>query len=193
MTWDSYFSDDRNCKLTPYPVVVDWAATLVHGSNVLDVGCGYGRHAKILVSMGHRVTGVDPSIVAIEKLNVFVPQASAVRDGIEHLNLSGFNAALGFGFLQYMTRASYLPAIRSIFNALTSGGRLFITARSFQDSRHHGKIPESEKGMELSFIDHEDFATLLHSAGFGVTSIQRHTMDWPEFHDDEWYLFAVKP
>ena len=48
----------------------DWekafAALLVSGTEVLDLGCGGGREARALSGMGFRVTGLDPDAGAVE-------------------------------------------------------------------------------------------------------------------------------
>lgn len=38
--------------------------------DILDIPCGYGRHSKALMRLGHRVTGVDLSPSFIEQANI---------------------------------------------------------------------------------------------------------------------------
>lgn len=42
---------------------------LAPGSNVLDLGCGQGRHSRALAALGFNVTGADLSPASIEKAN----------------------------------------------------------------------------------------------------------------------------
>lgn len=45
--------------LAPSAWVERWARAVPAGARVLDVACGHGRHAKLFVSRGCRVTAVD--------------------------------------------------------------------------------------------------------------------------------------
>ena len=36
-------------------------------ADVLDAGCGYGRHARVLARAGYRVVGLDRSAVLLEE------------------------------------------------------------------------------------------------------------------------------
>jgi 2-polyprenyl-3-methyl-5-hydroxy-6-metoxy-1,4-benzoquinol methylase len=53
-------------------------AGLDAGANVLDVGCGDGRHARVLAERGHAVTGIDISERLIERARREVRSQGAV-------------------------------------------------------------------------------------------------------------------
>jgi len=52
----------------PSPWVSHFAALFPSGSNVLDLACGGGRHARYLAGLGHIVEAVDRDAAAIEAL-----------------------------------------------------------------------------------------------------------------------------
>lgn len=62
--------------------IVDMAG-LAHGSRVLDVGCGPGRHVLELARRGHRVTGVD-----ISERFIDLAAASAVEEGLDGVTVA---------------------------------------------------------------------------------------------------------
>ncbi len=58
---------------TPSDWIARFASLIPPGSQVLDVACGSGRHARYLQSRGLLVTGVDRDHAAIEALQRDVP------------------------------------------------------------------------------------------------------------------------
>ena len=75
-TWDAFFDDfylrayadeerdaEAGSRRSPRP---GWRAART-GGEVLDVPCGFGRHAIPLARAGYRVTGVDRSTVAARR------------------------------------------------------------------------------------------------------------------------------
>lgn len=57
-----------------------WSHLVPQGGSVLDVACGHGRHLRWFAQLGHRVTGVDRSVEAIEAV---APLGRAVLADIE--------------------------------------------------------------------------------------------------------------
>src|SRR5438128_2565024 len=51
---------------------------LPQGSAILDLGCGYGRHALLLAALGYRVTGLDRSEPLLHRA-----QSDAAAQGVQ--------------------------------------------------------------------------------------------------------------
>ena len=66
-------SEAQRCNphqvLTPSPWVGRFASLLDPGSRVLDLACGYGRHARYLAALGHRILAVDRDEAALAALS----------------------------------------------------------------------------------------------------------------------------
>jgi SAM-dependent methyltransferase len=48
-----------------------WTPLVAANGTVLDVACGHGRHFKWFAQRGHKVTGIDRSVEAIEAVKPF--------------------------------------------------------------------------------------------------------------------------
>lgn len=101
------------------------------GAHILDVGCGRGRHARVLTRRGYRVTGLDLSARSIEQArrrtategldvtyrvqDMREPMGTAEYDGVVNL----FTA---FGYFE--DDADHRKALQHMANALRPGGWL---------------------------------------------------------------------
>jgi len=135
--------------------LVEDAVAPTSGASILDMGCGRGRHARVLARRGYAVTGVDlsgPSLeeararaaaedlaITFQQGDMREPVCSACFDGVVNL----FTA---FGYFQ--DDADHARAIRAMATALRPGGWLvqdFLNAPQVRatlvphDTRHVGE------------------------------------------------------
>ena len=110
------------------------------GAAVLDVPCGFGRHALPLARKGYRVTGVDISRKTIDELR---KRAAAERLPVRSLpgNIltlrlpRAFDGALCLGnSFGYFGRADDARFIRRIASALKPGGRFLLNTATVAES-----------------------------------------------------------
>jgi ubiquinone/menaquinone biosynthesis C-methylase UbiE len=64
--WAKTYDAPNALVMLEEPVLRD-VLSMVSPSLALDVGCGSGRVARLLRSLGHRVVGVDPSLEMLER------------------------------------------------------------------------------------------------------------------------------
>jgi SAM-dependent methyltransferase len=139
--WDEFFSD---FYLRAYASAGDEeqereqalaAAALAEcpaGGELLDVPCGFGRHAIPLAGGGYRVTGVDRSEVLLEEARRRAhdgPQPTLVRADYRELPFAdeSFDAALNlFTSLGYLGDEGDTHVLGEIRRVLRPGGRLVI-------------------------------------------------------------------
>jgi SAM-dependent methyltransferase len=97
-------------------------ASLVPAGEVLDLACGYGRHAKLFAQQGHTVLAVDRDAEAL---------ASLAQDGIPTLqaDLEGGNpwpfAGARFSGI-VVTNYLHRPLFPGILHSLVPGGVLLM-------------------------------------------------------------------
>lgn len=113
---------------------------LPRGAAVLDVPCGFGRHALPLARKGYRVTGVDISRETIDELR---KRAAAERlpvrtipGNVLTLRLPrSFDGALCLGnSFGYFGRADDARFIRRVASALKTGGRFLLNTATVAES-----------------------------------------------------------
>ena len=104
-----------------------------HGDSLLDVACGYGRHALLFVSLyGLKVTGIDISQGLIESAIRFAEEkglkiAYEVKHGKELKYQNEFNhAIIAFNSFSLFSTEDALVVLSNINKALKKNGRLFI-------------------------------------------------------------------
>jgi SAM-dependent methyltransferase len=97
-------------------------------ASVLDLGCGTGNHARILATLGHRVTGIDSSAgmvrVARRKARG-VPGLAFVRGDMRRFDLGRrFDAAVCMdgAFTHLLTERDLLAHLRAVRRHLAPDG-----------------------------------------------------------------------
>ena len=117
----------------PSPLLVKFGDIFESGDRVLDIGVGQGRNALPLARRGVRVTGIDPSEVAIAT----VAAAASDKDlpietrqaGYETFETEEpFDAVLCFGLMQILPAAEIQGLVDRIESWVRPGGLLFLTA-----------------------------------------------------------------
>ncbi len=103
------------------------------GASVLDLACGFGRHALALSALGYRVTGVDinPAFIAEASRKALETKLTArfvcadMREFREHESFDSIMIVYNsFGYFQDPEDDS--KVIENCFHSLKPGGRLLI-------------------------------------------------------------------
>ena len=139
MAWFQDFFDEEYLKFDQHgetPAEVDFIERILDlpsGSRLLDLCCGYGRHAIELARRGYRVTGYDLSPVMLARA-----QKNAKQAGVEVKWREGDMRALeleeGFdGIINMFTSFGYFEqedenfrVLKAVGAALKPGGRFLI-------------------------------------------------------------------
>jgi ubiquinone/menaquinone biosynthesis C-methylase UbiE len=140
-TWDAFFSDfylrayaadQRDAAAREQALAAARLSGCPDGGELLDVPCGFGRHALALAEAGFRVTGVDRSPTLLEEARRRVGDArlpKLVRADYRELPFpdDSFDAALNlFSSLGYLGDEEDTHALGEIGRVLRPDGRLVI-------------------------------------------------------------------
>lgn len=160
-----------------------WAAGEVDApvrSDLLDLGCGDGKAAALIAKAGARVTGVDPSRVALDRARAAYPDitfAEPNRDGTLPFADSHFDAAVCLNVLEHVADTQQL--ISELRRVLAPGGRVAMAVpsngwlatmlagpRAF--SRRHDPLEPV-----LRYYTRRTLRSLLEQFGFDEIAVQR--------------------
>lgn len=178
------------------------------GSKLLDVGCGYGRHALALAARGYRVVGVDRSeyLISVARKDAAAAERTTspayVIGDMRHLPFdSSFDAALSMftSFGYFRTQHEDRLALQGIARSLAVGGKFLIDLnnpaavenfierrggirsknRDIIQSRYFSRL---SNGLELTITETLNQKTLLWSS----------TCSWLSGHTRKGYRTRVR-
>lgn len=126
----------------PWPEVVDYIRSLPRGSGVLDLGCGHGRHMRVLAAAGHRATGVDFS-PGLLRLGCAGLRADWIEGEATALPIrdAAMDACVCAAVLHHLpTHADRTRALREVRRVLRPEGSAFLTVWSADQPRFEALV-----------------------------------------------------
>jgi len=148
--WESYWGNEDHHKWweQPAPTVLDFikSQSPEQKPDVLDLGCGLGRHAIAFASAGFTVTATDASEKAIAHLNEWAKGLNLpIRTKICYfLDVifppESFDIVLSYNVIYHGYRGQFAQAIGQVQNLLKPAGLFFLTCPTRQDGKYgHGE------------------------------------------------------
>jgi len=175
--WDRFCATDR-APITPSTFAQVVASQLAPAQRLVDVGCGNGRDAALFASLGHHVTGIDPSAVAITRCGerFVAPNLTFVRGTLpeQGLQASSHDAVYCRFVLHAMPLDEEVATLQAARSVLRPGGRFFIEARSVTDPlARQGEVLSPDERVHdhyRRFLVRADVEARLQAGGFRVAS-----------------------
>ena len=144
--WDQFWSDPekRQWWEIPAPEVLE----LIKGHSpaerpqVLDLGCGLGRHAIAFAQAGFKVTAIDGSATAVKHLMDWASQLGLDIQVLQgdvldpRLLKETYDIVLSYNVIYHDYREQFHAAIRYIFHLLKPGGLFYFTCPSREDGKY---------------------------------------------------------
>ena len=211
--WDELHNDERFLPLYPTEWVVRFLGRHFRdrpGSNILDLGCGAGRHSLLANDLGHRVTSFDLSVNGLrttaERLDDrgISPLLAAGR--FTHLPFAdgSFDGVVAYGVLYYGARADFAAGVDEIRRILAPGGWAQLVMRTTDDHRHglgapvepHTYVLETDEtnegGMTMHFLTRDDIDE--HLAQWRGVRVERddHTAGGGAIVNSDWIIEGQK-
>jgi 2-polyprenyl-3-methyl-5-hydroxy-6-metoxy-1,4-benzoquinol methylase len=177
--WDEKFANRSDNPLSPEKSLVDNVDYFKKGT-ILDIACGDGRNALFLLEKDFKVTGIDFSSKALERLNMFAKKNNYAINTMQ-IDLSKLNSLNDIGVFDNILINHYRlskEGLIDIENHITDKGILFICGFGHnhridsrirkQDLIQPSDFEDIKKSFELiKYIETED------ERGFFVTYIFR--------------------
>ena len=129
-------------RTRPWPEVLEFAASLPPQTLCADLGCGSGRHAKVLVEQGHRVIGLDASSRLLGIARRKLPRVPFVRGDLCALPFhdAQFPALIAVATIHHLpSREERLGAMREVERVLRPGAKALVTAWALEDTAVEGE------------------------------------------------------
>jgi SAM-dependent methyltransferase len=159
---------------------------------VLEVGCGGGRDAQLLISMGYDYIGTDPVPELIEIAQAENPSGQFVVRSVYDLALLNPMPYDGFwacAVLLHIPRARINEALQEIRSVVRVGGIGFI---SLKEGDGQSVIEEGEAGQSIrrlfTFWQLNEFVQTLEANGFRTVTKNRK----PVSEKTTWLNYIVR-
>ncbi len=144
--WELAWKEGRWYEVQPaFPEVVEFAEHLKQAGSrdVLDFGCGAGRHSLFLAKQGFNVVGFDISQTALRKLvtrskNESLENLLVVNNEMTRLPLANesFDAVVSTNVLHHAVMAEIRRAITEVYRVLKHGAVGFLMTLSDHDYKN---------------------------------------------------------
>jgi len=178
-------------------------------NDVLDIGCGYGRHSKTLTEQGFRVTGIDISKRAIEIAKLKSPDSIYLVNDIRTFESDvAFDAAYAHNStMAYFTDETDFYSVLSNIHGLIRTGGLFVfdyfyPINLLKQDKYETKLHQTKKqnGLTLDkFSEHDiDVKNQIHREKSkyvvtdGVDSKTFHTTERLRYYEPEQVTYILK-
>ena len=143
----------------PQPAVIRLLDAGLFEGSVLDVGCGTGEHARLLVARGHATTGIDFSARAIERARAHRADDDgraphfAVADvrSLSAEALGTFDTVLDVGCFHTLQPADRPGYAHSIGSVLRPGGHLLLLVWSDRNRFGYGPTRIRRRDIKDTF------------------------------------------
>ncbi len=174
----------------------------------LDIGCGSGRHAQLLLDTGMRTWACDLSEEAVrltrERLDLdekYVVQASMID--LPYAT-DTFDVAIAFGVFYYGTTIDHELAVAELHRVLAPGGQALVVHRTTHDSRCSQAFLDGPTDLKLHMPDHPEDGMIMNFltahgieliyAPFATLNYERTetTRDDRAWVDSDWLITVSK-
>lgn len=150
--------------------IQDFSASLLPGSSILDLGCGYGKPVtEILVDHGYNVYAIDSSDKMVQRFHETFPNLPVRCEPIQQSDFFNrqFDAVVAWGVLFHLTENDQQLVIAKVAQALKSGGRFFFTSSNIVVTDNY-----EMNGVPFPYISlgYDTYAALLQKNGMKLTN-----------------------
>lgn len=205
--WNCHYKKDKSILLYPDEQLVRLLNKFNYKKDTaIDIGCGSGRHIKLLSEYNfNNIYGIDISYNSVQlcknlyKTNGFI-QASNINLPIKS---NCIDVTIAWGSLHYCPSDETKTMIDEIYRILKDDGIVFGTLRSINDTylKRGKKISKNTwqttlnelDGAIVSFFSYEEVKQLLSNfSNVNIGLMERTSINNIEQKISHWYFAATK-
>jgi SAM-dependent methyltransferase len=212
--WDSHWGEEsqRQYWQEPSEEIIRLRDSLDRQKilDVLDLGCGIGRHAILFTESGFKVTAVDDSQKALSVLREKASEKQVTITSIEGsyskeiFPEDSFDLVIAYNVLYHGYRDDFNRSIELVYRYLRPGGLFFFTCPTQQDAKYgNGKKVQENTYRSLNsvhpgdihyFADEDDIAYFLRDFTGYTVDREEHYWDNNDIRQfsSSWHILANK-
>lgn len=149
--WTDFYNDHGRFYLIPHPKLTKFINLLKkrNAKDILDLGCGSGRHVIKMSEEGFNVSGIDYSPSAAQLAEQWLHQKGLEADiivgdfddKIQDFQNNSFDGILAINTLEYGEDQELQKNLKDIKALLRSRGLVLIVYRSKESTLRHPELP----------------------------------------------------
>ncbi len=140
--WAERLRDRDYAKMDPDPFIHEWIKRVAKkGARAPDIGCGWGRHLRVLCMAGYDAVGLDKSIgmlaAANENMQRLGFEPELLEDNVTHMPFpaENFQLIICTRTIHHGDRRFMVQSLKEIERVLATGGYLLASFPSVNDWR----------------------------------------------------------
>jgi len=212
--WDSHWGEESQREYWQEPAgeIIKLKDSLDRQKvrDVLDLGCGIGRHAILFAESGFTVTAVDDSRKALDILQENAYEKQVVITclkgsyGKEIFSEDSFDLVIAYNVLYHGYRDDFNRSIKLVYKYLRPGGLFFFTCPTRQDAKYgngekvrvntYRSLNSVHPGDIHYFANEDDIACFLRD--FTGYRVEREEHFWENNNvmqfSSNWHILAKK-
>lgn len=153
--------------------------SLLSGKAVLEIGCGPGRDARLLVDDGFNVTGIDISQSFIDIAQEQVPEATFYREDMRTMQLPSetYDGIWCSAVLLHLKREDMVPVLKKMYGTLKKGGAVFISLKQGDGEAITKDSRLNNRKRFFSFFAPDEVRGFIEQAGFSIIELAHTQFD----------------
>lgn len=145
-------------------------AALPKGGHILEIGCAGGRDAKIFVSHGFKVIGIDTSQVLLKEAKKLVPRGTFLNKDLRKIKFPSnkFDGVWANAVLLHIRRAEMPRILKNFYRMLKPNGILHILVKKGKGEAFVKEPLSQNRYRFFTYFSRRGVEKLVREVGFKV-------------------------